>query len=107
MNQISSVGLQEMLDSTSPPHLLDVREVYEHEVARLPSSCLIPLGELAERFEEIAHWKNEPVVVYCHHGIRSQHAIAFLSSVGFSDLTNLEGGIDAWSVSVDPDVARY
>lgn len=107
MNQISAVGLQERLGVSPSPHLLDVREPHEHDLARLPDASLIPLGQLAERVGEIELWKTDPVVVYCHHGIRSQHAIAFLSSVGFTDLTNLEGGIDAWSVLVDPEVARY
>ncbi len=99
--------LEKQLSEASPPHLLDVREPHENAFAALPNSVLIPLGQIPERFAEIESWKSEPVVVYCHHGIRSQHAIGFLRSVGFEQLQNLDGGIDAWSNSVDPSVPRY
>jgi rhodanese-related sulfurtransferase len=73
----------------------------------LPGSTLLPLSELAERLEDIAEWKADDVVVYCHHGIRSAHAIAFLRGQGFTKLANLTGGIDRWSSEVDPCVPRY
>lgn len=107
MSQISPAALEERLVSDHPPHLLDVRESYEHDIVSLPEARLIPLGQLSERFGEIESWKQEPVVVYCHHGIRSQHAIAFLSSVGFEQLENLQSGIDGWSALVDPSLPRY
>jgi rhodanese-related sulfurtransferase len=90
-----------------PPHLLDVREPGEHAYAALPGSQLIPLGELADRIEELEPWRDQDVVVYCHHGIRSAHAIALLRQFGFTRLTNLTGGIDRWSLEVDPTVPRY
>jgi rhodanese-related sulfurtransferase len=89
------------------PKLLDVREPEEHELAALPNSKLIPLGQLSVRASEIASWKNEEIVVYCHHGIRSRHAIQFLEQLGFERLLNLSGGIDQWSAQVDPKVPRY
>ena len=107
MSQISPAELSERLAADSPPHLLDVRETYEHDIVSFPEAQLIPLGQLGERFGEIESWKKEPVVVYCHHGIRSQHAIAFLASVGFEQLENLQGGIDGWSALVDPSMPRY
>lgn len=87
--------------------LLDVREVAEHEFVALPESTLIPLGELPERVDEIADWKDKEVVVYCHHGVRSLHAIAFLKAQGFQKVRNLTGGIDRWSLEVDPEAPRY
>ena len=107
MQQITALELQESLDSDHPPHLLDVREVHEHEFVSLPDAKLIPLGQVPQRTAEIESWKQERVVVYCHHGIRSQHAIAFLSSVGFTQLENLQGGIDAWATMVDTEMPRY
>lgn len=105
--QVSPQQLAEQLKSANPPHLLDVREPGEHAVAALPNSTLIPLGELAFRADEIEEWKDHPVVVYCHHGIRSAHAISHLRTIGFNQLFNLAGGIDRWSMEVDPSTPRY
>lgn len=99
--------LAERLRSPNPPRLLDVREAEEHAFCALAGSTLLPLSELAGRSEDIAAWKDAEVVVYCHHGIRSAHAIGFLRSQGFAQLSNLIGGIDRWSTDVDPAVPRY
>lgn len=95
------------MTSGSPPRLLDVRQPEEHDLVSLPGSTLIPLGELFQRAEEIGSWKGEDVVVYCHHGIRSLNAIGQLSHLGFKNLHNLSGGIDRWSLTVDPSAPRY
>lgn len=99
--------LAELLKGDSPPHLLDVRQPEEFEIASLPGAKLIPLNELPERVAELEEWKNEPTVVYCHHGMRSAHAIGWLRQQGYEELSNLNGGIDLWSIDVDADVARY
>ena len=99
--------LAELLKGEKPPHLLDVRQPEEHEMAALPDAKLIPLGQLAGRVKEIEAWKDEDVVVYCHHGVRSLMAIGGLRAMGFKKLHNLSGGIDAWSVKVDMAVPRY
>ncbi|MEO7297613.1 MAG: rhodanese-like domain-containing protein [Verrucomicrobiota bacterium] len=105
--QISPTDLAQRLRSATPPHLLDVREAEENTLVALPNSTLIPLGELAARAEEIADWRDEEIVVYCHHGIRSLNAIAQLKHFGFAKLQNLAGGIDRWSVEVDAELPRY
>lgn len=105
--QISAQELAEHLRSANPPHLLDVRQVEENEFAALPNSTLIPLGDLATRVDEIEDWKDEEIVVYCHHGIRSLNAIGQLRHFGFTKLRNLAGGIDRWSTDVDKSVPRY
>jgi adenylyltransferase/sulfurtransferase len=87
--------------------LLDVREPKEHAVARIPGSLLIPLGQLEARLAELADWKDRRIVVHCHHGGRSAAACRLLAERGFSGVENLKGGIDAWSVTVDPSVPRY
>jgi len=99
--------LAERLQGTAVPRLLDVREPWEHALAALPGSRLIPLGELPLRVEELADWREVDVVVYCHHGIRSAQAIGFLRSQGFTCLHNLSGGIDRWSGEVDLHTPRY
>ncbi|MCI0533724.1 MAG: hypothetical protein L0Z50_00705 [Verrucomicrobiales bacterium] len=105
--QISPVELAQKLRSGGPPRLLDVREPEENQLAALPGSLLIPLGQLAHRIDEIADWKDQEVVVYCHHGIRSLNAIGQLGRFGFVNLRNLAGGIDRWSAEVDPSLPRY
>ena len=107
MHHISPEELSERLKTDQPPWLLDVREPDEHKMAALPGSRLIPLGELMERVDELAPWKAEEVVVYCHHGMRSLHAIAQLRAAGFEKLFNLTGGIDQWSRQIDRSVPRY
>lgn len=105
--QISPAELAEKLRSENPPHLLDVRESEENAFVALPNSTLIPLGELASRMDELEDWRDEEIVVYCHHGIRSVNAIAQLKHFGFTKLQNLAGGIDRWTNDVDPSLPRY
>lgn len=105
--QISPGELAEKLKSPTPPHLLDVRELEENQFVALPNSTLIPLGELMFRVDELDAWKDEEIVVYCHHGIRSLNAIAQLKYCGFTKLQNLAGGIDRWSLEVDSKAPRY
>ncbi len=93
--------------SENPPFLLDVRQPEEHEFAALSGSTLIPLGEIPGRVKEIERMKDRTILVYCHHGVRSQRAVAFLRQLGFKDVRNLDGGIDAWSLLVDPAIRRY
>lgn len=99
--------LSSALQSPNPPRLLDVRQPEEHAFVSLPDSTLIPLGELPARVEEIAEWKDEEVVVYCHHGIRSAQAVGLLRSIGFTKVHNLSGGIDRWTEEVNPACPRY
>jgi rhodanese-related sulfurtransferase len=107
IGSISARDLAALLASATPPRLLDVREPEEFEIAALPNARLLPLGQIPARMQELADWQKEPVIVYCHHGIRSLHAIHFLQAAGFENLVNLSGGIDAWSCEVDPKTLRY
>jgi rhodanese-related sulfurtransferase len=87
--------------------LVDVREPDEYAFASLAQhgSLLIPLGDLTQRASELD--PDRETVVLCHHGIRSAHAVAFLRHLGFEKVRNLRGGIDQWSLAVDPSVPRY
>ena len=105
--QIVPVELAAWLKSDQPPRLLDVREPDEHAFASIAGSTLVPLAELAERADELASWRDAEIVVYCHHGVRSAHAIGLLRQLGFAKLVNLAGGIDRWSLDVDHGVPRY
>jgi len=87
--------------------LLDVRDPDELAKASISGSVSIPLGELETRVEEIAGWRKRPVVVHCHHGGRSAQACQKLLELGFEEVENLDGGIEAWSLTVDGRVPRY
>jgi sulfur-carrier protein adenylyltransferase/sulfurtransferase len=87
--------------------LIDVREPHEAEQARIADAVLIPLGQFESRIAELAEWKDRPIVVHCHHGGRSARACQMLVRAGFTDVANLRGGIEAWSLTVDPGVPRY
>lgn len=85
--------------------LLDVREPQELAVAALPGAQHIPMREIPGRLSEID--RSLPIVVVCHAGGRSRQVAAFLLANGFEQVYNLAGGIDAWSVEIDPDLPRY
>ena len=106
IEQIGVRQLREMIEGGERLLLLDVRQPWEHDTARLPESVLIPLNELPERLDEIEPPAGAVVVCYCHHGVRSLSAAAILGDAGIRAVS-LAGGIDAWSVAIDPDVPRY
>jgi rhodanese-related sulfurtransferase len=99
--------LAKKLASGEPVYLLDVREPWEHAHCHLPDSVLIPLGELPARVEEVEPPPDSTIVVYCHHGIRSLSGAAILEMQGFREAYSLAGGIEAWSLVIDPSVPRY
>ncbi|MFM8274779.1 MAG: rhodanese-like domain-containing protein [Gemmata sp.] len=102
--QIQPSDLKHALDAGQQVTLLDVRQPEENAFCALPGSVLIPLGELTSRIEEVP--TEVPVVVYCHHGVRSLTGAAILRGAGIEALS-LAGGIDRWSLAVDPAVPRY
>lgn len=102
---ISARVLQEMISAGKKIALVDVREPFEFEIARIPDAQLIPLGTIPDRLGEIP--RTETTVVMCKSGLRSARVIAFLRQQGFDNLLNLEGGLDAWRAEVDPTMRRY
>ncbi len=105
MTEISVEELREMRERGEKCLLLDVRQPWEHELARIQDDLLIPLDQLSARLAELddAHL----VVCYCHHGVRSLSAAAFLERNGVASVASLTGGIDAWSERIDAAVPRY
>jgi adenylyltransferase/sulfurtransferase len=104
---LQAFELQQRLARGDDLLLLDVRDPDEFERARIEGSTLIPLAELHSRMGEIDRFKDRVVVVHCHHGPRSRRACEMLIECGFSQVLDLDGGIEAWSVTVDPGVPRY
>jgi rhodanese-related sulfurtransferase len=107
VREITVEQLSAGLTANEPILLLDVRQPRENQIAALPGSVLIPLNELAARSGELEVPEHGRVVAYCHHGIRSITAAALLERHGFRDVASLAGGIDAWSLRIDPRVQRY
>ena len=105
--EITPSELVQHLENGHAICLVDVRQPWENALAKLPDSLLIPLGELPARAGEIATAPDTLLVVYCHHGVRSLSAAAFLERLGHVHVRSLAGGIDAWSLEVDPGVPRY
>lgn len=92
--------------------LLDVREPWEFELARIDGSVNVPMSTLVGRVDEVRALQGDatapkPMVVICHHGARSMNCAQFLANQGVEGLINLRGGIDAWSRAVDPGVPTY
>jgi adenylyltransferase/sulfurtransferase len=104
-HEIEPRALAQRLAAGSPPVLIDVREPWEHEVAHLPGSRLMPGRMLAMADPDVP--RDAEFVLYCHSGQRSNYWMNELRARGFSRVAHLRGGIDAWSVEVDPSVPRY
>ncbi len=89
----------------TPVMLIDVREPHERDIARIEPSVLVPIAELPQRLHELDSADN--IVLYCREGTRSRAALSLLRDAGFTNVKNLKGGINAWSMEVDPDVPIY
>jgi sulfur-carrier protein adenylyltransferase/sulfurtransferase len=103
--EISAEELKARFDKGDRFVLLDVRERFEWDIARLPGAKLIPLGELPSRMSELD--SADEIVMYCKIGQRSVHAIRQLQKAGFAKISHLGGGIDAWAERIDPSIPRY
>lgn len=104
IKQIGPLGLKELLEGEEVL-LIDVRESHEVAYCKIEGSVHLPLRQIREAEDRFSI--EARVVVYCHHGPRSMLAAQVLQAMGFQDVTNLEGGIEGWSVEVDPEVPRY
>ena len=105
--EVAAAEVRDALDRGDEFLLLDVREPDEVATAQIEGSRGLPLGELETRMDELASWRQRRIVVHCHTGARSARACQALRAAGFRNVANLAGGIEAWSLTVDPDVPRY
>ena len=106
MQEITATELKQRIDQGDDIQIIDVREPNEYQIARIPDSVHIPLGQVINRMSEID--PDRETVVHCKMGGRSARAIEALTRAGFKgNLTNLKGGITAWSNEVDPSVPKY
>jgi rhodanese-related sulfurtransferase len=96
-----------LADPDAAPLLLDCRTPDEHATARIVGSVLIPMQELPDRVAELEAHRDRPIIVHCHHGMRSLRVTHWLRERGFPHVQSLHGGIEAWSAEVDPTVPTY
>jgi adenylyltransferase/sulfurtransferase len=102
---ISVHDLKRRIEANGTVTIVDVRESFEYEIARIEGSTLIPLGELPARLGELH--REEEIILLCKSGCRSAQAVQMLQRAGFAQLYNLAGGIDAWANEIDPGMQRY
>ncbi|MCA9120943.1 MAG: rhodanese [Planctomycetaceae bacterium] len=105
--EIDVHSVKRLLDEQADFFLLDCREPSEHAIAKLESAVLIPMREIPARLAELEPVRDQRIIVHCHHGGRSMQVTQWLLQQGFPKVQNMAGGIDAWSLDVDPSVARY
>jgi len=105
--EVTVEHVKSWLDQNAEFLLLDCREVHEHATAHIAGSMLIPMNELPLRVDELQGYRDQPIVVQCHGGVRSLRVTEWLRDNGFSTTQSMAGGIDAWSQRIDPTVPRY
>jgi len=105
MEEMNVKELDERIKAGNAPQIIDVREPNEFAYARIPGAVLKPLGDFREWAMELD--KDREYVLQCHTGSRSWQAAYLLERMGFTKVYNLSGGIDAWSLHIDPRVPRY
>lgn len=105
MKHIDPEGLKARIAAGERLQLLDVREDWEYQTARIEGSLLMPMGQVTARIAELD--PQAATIVICHHGGRSMQVAGLLERQGFSNVTNLTGGVDAWARTVDPSMPVY
>jgi rhodanese-related sulfurtransferase len=104
--EIAPEELKSLQDTGAEVVLLDVREPWEFETAKIAGSKHIPMGDVPARFNQELD-PEEHIVVICHHGVRSMNVTAWLRQQGFEKVQSLRGGIDRWARQIDPKMALY
>jgi rhodanese-related sulfurtransferase len=103
--EITPREVQELRARDDQVLFVDVREQWEYDTAHLEGSVLIPLREIPGNLQRIEN--SEQVVIFCHHGMRSLDAAAWLRSQGVEGARSMTGGIDRWSTEIDSAIPRY
>jgi rhodanese-related sulfurtransferase len=104
--EITPSEVKDLIDRGAPIRLIDVREPAEHDICRIQSARLIPMRSIPEHLNELDDG-DSPIVVFCHHGVRSLSVVDWLRRQGLENCRSMTGGIDLWSLQVDGTVPRY
>jgi rhodanese-related sulfurtransferase len=105
--EVSAEDLKRRLGAGEPVLVVDCRTAGERETARIEPSVHVPMDAIDAHLDTLREDPSRPIVVYCHHGVRSMRVTTALRHLGFPSVHSMAGGIDRWSVAVDPDVPRY
>jgi len=105
--EVDCRSVKERLDRGEAFLLLDCREADEFAFVRIEGAMHLPMSELPRRAVELEAHRAAPIVVLCHHGVRSLKVSLWLRGQGFADVRSMSGGIDAWSREIDPGLPRY
>jgi rhodanese-related sulfurtransferase len=106
--EITAEDVKHRLDAGETLALIDVREPFEHRAAHIEGAELIPMNSIPEHLPELRTKSAEaPLIVICHHGVRSLNVVSWLRRQGVANCWSMEGGIDQWSLTIDPAVPRY
>jgi rhodanese-related sulfurtransferase len=106
--EVEPLDVKRRLDAGEKIHLIDVREPHEFALAKIAGAALIPMRTVPGELQELDSRADEaPLIVFCHHGVRSLNVVHWLREQGVEACQSMAGGIDAWSRLVDPAVPRY
>jgi adenylyltransferase/sulfurtransferase len=105
--EIDCQSLKGRLDAGENLLLVDCREPDEYNLVHIPQATLLPMSQMQARASELEPYRNQPIVVHCHHGGRSMRVVQWLRQQGFSGAQSLAGGIDRWAEEIDRSLPRY
>ena len=104
--EVTAQEVKRRLDAGERLRLIDVREPHEFAIAKIPGGELVPMRTVPAALNQLRAM-DAPLVVYCHHGVRSLNVVHWLREQGVETCQSMAGGIDVWSVEIDPSVPRY
>jgi rhodanese-related sulfurtransferase len=104
--EITPAKVKAQMDSGNSPRMIDVREPEEHRICRIEGARLIPMRSIPQHLQELDDARGD-IVVFCHHGVRSLSVVEWLRRQGVENCRSMSGGIDSWSLQIDPAVPRY
>jgi rhodanese-related sulfurtransferase len=106
--EVTPADVKRRIDAGERLFLIDVREPKEHSIASLPGAELIPLNTIPAALQQLENKANEgALIVFCHHGVRSANVVNYLRGQGIEACQSMSGGIERWSLEIDPSVPRY
>ncbi len=103
--EITPQEVKRRIDAAEPLRLIDVREPFEYQLAHIEGAELIPMREIPQRLQDLDG--DIPLIVICHHGVRSLNVTAWLRGQGVENCVSMSGGMDLWSLSIDSGMPRY
>ena len=104
--EIAPQEVKRRIDAGEKLNLIDVREPSEYAIAKIPGGSLVPMRTVPATLNQLRSMDGS-LIVYCHHGVRSLNVVHWLREQGVENCQSMSGGIDAWSLEIDPTVPRY